>query len=590
MDSVANRELRRDASRNGSRCGAGTASRAGANFASGTVRVSVSFAKMGMEFPETAVTADDSCRARKRTGYMRRFSGLGLTNLTVLGVSAALAGCTPTTQADRAQFIEAPRMERTIAASGVVSAGRDRSWPREEWWRGFKNADLNRIVDKALSDNQNLRKANDTLAEADAVVRVAQARLLPALQADALFRQSRVPFRGVVASYNLGQGDLYKTSAFLTPLVMTWEVDFWGKNRAAMEAAIGEAAAQEGELEQTRLLLTAGVVRAWARGYAFAQQAQIASELTRLRRELRTLAETRYRTGLDTLDGVAAAQANEETAIRREATTNAALALQQDAIARMMGEGPDAAQGLFAGKKGLSPALPPIPKHLPIELLAHRPDLAAALRRAEAAAQRIHIAKTMFLPSLDLSAAAGLEATTTTTRNLDRLSQWLFDGRATGFAILPGVRLPLFQAGRLAGNLDVQRTEYDQAVDSYNETLLQAAQQVADALANMKRANTEYAAQQRFVRANQAQLDLAGIRLRDGLRDRRELVQERVDLLEAAFAQRSLEGERLVAAVDLFQALGGGYSDGPDPAAPKPAPEDDPITPVVDTIKNVTGG
>jgi len=499
-----------------------------------------------------------------------------------------LAGCTPTAQLERAQFLGAPAMERTLARSGLAVSD-DAGWPREEWWRAFRSAELDSIIDKALRDNQSLRKAEDTLRGADALVQVAGARLLPEVQATFGMRQSRNPLHGVVASYNPAQGGLEKTMAFMNPLALTWEFDFWEKNRALLDAAIGESAAQEAELEQARLLLTTAVARAYLRGYAAARQLQIARALTRLRRDLVALAETRYQTGLDSLDGVQIARADFENAVRREAAAQAFLTLQQDALARLMGEGPDAARNLYASRGAPEPALPPLPRSLPIELLVHRPDLAAALRRAEAVAARIHAAKALFLPSIDLAITGGFEASVTSTK-ISKLAGFLFTPSAIGYAVSPGLRLPIFQGGRLSGNLEGQRADYDQAVDVYNETLLQAAQQVADSIVNLKRACTEYEAQSRYMRSARAQYDLAQSRLRDGLKDRREMVGERVDLLESGFVQRALEGDRLVAAVDLYQALGGGYADGPSPAAPKPAPENDPLTPAVDAIQALGGG
>ena len=500
-----------------------------------------------------------------------------------------LAGCNgAVTQADRAQFIDAPKMERTLAASSGNRQAADVPWPNEEWWRRFKNNELDRLVDRALSDNQNLHKARDTLTEAEASVQVASAILLPSLQSDFWTRQSRNPNHGVVYSYNNGQGGREKTSAFLTPFVMTWELDFWGKNQASMEAAIGQAAAQEAEMAQARLLLIAGVSRAYVRGYALARQLATAGELIMLRRELLSLAETRYQTGLETADVVQTARADYEASVRREATVRAALAIQKNAIARMIGAGPDAAYALFEGKKGIAPVQPALPRRLPIELLAHRPDLAAAMQRAEAASERIHVAKAMLMPSIDLSLAAGLEASVTSSQ-FNTLSGFLFNPGATGFAVVPGFHLPVFQAGRLSGALEVRRSEYDQAVDSYNETVLQAAQQVADALANLRRANTEYIAQAQILKTATNQLELARTRLRDGLKDRREIMQEQIDFQEASFARQVLEGDRLVASVDLFQALGGGYNDT-SPIKPKPSPETDPLTPVVDQITQITGG
>ncbi|PPD45816.1 MAG: RND transporter [Methylocystis sp.] len=504
------------------------------------------------------------------------------------GAAAPLAACMPTTQADRAQFMEPPAMSRTIASSGARSVS-EKGWPSQQWWRSFRSADLDHIVDKALLDNQSLRKAADTLKEAEAVIDIAGSRLTPFVETDLAYKQYRYAERGVAASLNPRQAGLEKSAAFLNPLSAKWELDFWGKNRAQLDATIGEAIAQAGELEQNRLVLTAGVSRAYFRGYILARQLELAKEITKLRHDVRGLSETRFQTGLDTLDSVQIARVAEESAVRREASLIAAISLQENALSRLMGEGPDAARDLFAAKKSVTPVYPALPKKLPIELLAHRPDLSAALRRAEAAAERIHAAKAAFLPSIDLSVSAGLEASVTSSQ-FARLGGFLFNPGAMVYSATPGLHLPIFQGGRLSGALEVQRAEYDQAVDTYNETLLAAAQQVADALANLKRAKAEYESQARFVKARRAELELARVRLRDGLRDRREVVQENADMLDAVFIQRGLEGDRLIAAVDLYQALGGGFYDDSHFTEPKPAPETDPITPVVDAVKSIGGG
>lgn len=501
---------------------------------------------------------------------------------------ASLGGCAPT-QADRAQFLASPAMNRTIAAYGARMANDGLGWPGQQWWRAFGNSELSALVEKALDDNQSLRKAADTLKAAEANVEIEGSRLTPFVEADLSYRQFRYAEHGVAAGFNPLQAGREKSAAFLNPLSAKWELDFWGKNRALLEASIGEARAKEGELAQARLLLTTSIARAYLRGYSLANQLKLATELVGLRREVRSLSETRYQTGLDTLDSVQIARANEEAAVRRVASLRAAISIQENALSRLIGEGPDAAQNLFAGKKSVALAQPALPKRLPIELLIHRPDLAAALHRAEAAAERIHLAKTMFLPSIDLSVSAGLEASVNSSR-FALLGGYLFNPGAMVYSVTPGLHLPIFQGGKLTGNLEAQRSEFDQAVDVYNETLLATAQQVADSLANLKRSRAEYESQARFVQQHRMAVQLARTRFHEGLRDRREAVQESAELLEALFIQRGLEGERLIAAVDLYQALGGGYADGPPPTMPKPDPETDPITPVVDTIQSVTGG
>jgi NodT family efflux transporter outer membrane factor (OMF) lipoprotein len=519
---------------------------------------------------------------RIRSRRLARLAGAAL-------AGAPLCACMPTAQDERAEFMSAPAMNRTIAASGVRSVSSEKGWPSRQWWRVFKSGELDRVMEKALADNQNLRKAADTLREADAGVDIASSRLTPYIESDLSQKQYRYAERGVAAGLNPKVGGLEKSTSFLNPISAKWELDFWGKNRALLDAAIGDAMAQQGEFEQARLVLTAGVARAYLRGRILAEQLKLAKELTGLRRELRQLAETRYATGLEILDVVQIARANEEAAVRREATLVASIEIQENALARMMGEGPDAARGLLSKPKSVAPVQPALPRRLPIELLAHRPDLMAALRRAESWADRIHAAKALFLPSLDLSVSAGLEASVTSSQ-FAKLGGYLFNPGAMVYSVTPGLHLPIFQGGKLTGNLDAQRADYDQAVDSYNETLLTAAQQVADALAVLKRAKAEYESQARFIKARDSEVGLARIRLRDGLRDRREYVQEYADMLDAVFIQRGIEGDRLVATVDLYQALGGGYDGGPDAFGPRPAPENDPLTPVVETVQSLGGG
>ncbi|MBI3274588.1 MAG: TolC family protein, partial [Methylocystis sp.] len=212
-----------------------------------------------------------------------------------------------------------------------------------------------------------------------------------------------------------------------------------------------------------------------------------------------------------------------EAAKKREAVTQASLALQQDLLARLMADGPDATQNLFVGKRAAIPARAPLPAQLPIELLAHRPDLAAAMHRAEAAAERIHIAKAEFLPSIDLTAAAGLEASVTST-HIGKLGSFLFRPSAFNYQVVPGLQLPWFEGGRLRGRLEARRAEYDEAVELYNETLLDAIRQVADSWANWKQSRAMLAAQARLLASKRGVLALARVRFRSGLGDRRELL------------------------------------------------------------------
>lgn len=500
-------------------------------------------------------------------GFLSPVSGFAL--LLLLG------GCAYMPQeSERAEFRDPPPMDRTLSKAKEQPAAPGFNWPQDEWWRLFGSAELDRVMELALRDNPGLKKAYASLGEADALARVEGARLLPWVDAENTFRQVRVAKHGIVAAYNPALGGGEFTSDSLDPLSFRYEFDFWGKNRASFDAALGEAAADEAEYAETRLLLTTAVARSFIRGAALAQQLALAHRMVELRRELLLLAQTRYRTGLDTNDVVKEANVALETAEKREAGARELLVFQQNLLARLIGGGPDDTQNIFTAKRVVFPAKIALPAHLPIELLAHRPDLAAAMHRAEAAAEQIHVAKAQFLPSVDLAAAtAGLEAVVPTSK-IGTLASLLFRGSDLNYIVAPGIHLPIFEGGRLRGQLAETRSRYDEAVELYNDTLLHAVQDVADSLNDWKETGAIYEAHTRLVLSQRGQLNLTQVRLHSGVSDRREVVTSSDALLEQEFALKAFEADHLSAMVDVIQALGGGYSSGIETPRPRLAPEE----------------
>lgn len=485
------------------------------------------------------------------------------------------AGCAwMPAEGERAEFLEPPPMERTLATTarheGVTTSLSE--WPAPQWWHELHSPALDGLMEAALRDNQGLRQAYDRLRAADAVTKIEGARLLPWLDSDAGMKQSRYPQHGVVASYNPELAGAEKTLAVINPVAFRYEFDFWGKNRAALEAALGDAAAQDAEFADVQLVMTAAIARVYVRGVSLAQQLGLAQEMVSVRRELVAQEESLFRSGLVIEDSIKLATIDLEQARKLEAGTRALLILQQDLLARLIGQGPDSTQRVFAGTKVAMPTRIALPPHLPIELLAHRPDLAATVHRAEATAQRIHMAKAEFLPSVDLTAVGGLEASVF-TKNASTLLGLLFRGGALNYSVMPGIHLPLFEGGRLRGQLEARRAEYDEAVDLYNETLLDAVRQVADSLSTWKETRTMVEAQQRLLEASRRELTLARVRSRNGLNDIREILAIRHSVLNQQFVLRALEADHITAMVDLIQAVGGGYSTGIEAATPSIAAE-----------------
>ena len=453
-----------------------------------------------------------------------------------------------------AAYIEPPELKETLAE--VTS--RLHNWPEDHWWELFGNPELNQLVETALKDNPGLKRAAARLREAQGLVRVEGARLLPFLEADASLTYERISQHGVFAALNPEVAGARILLGIVNPLSFRYEFDFWGKNRARLEGALGQAAAEEAERAEVHLRLSTGIARAYLRGQALHRQLELASSIVDLRHHLRRLAETRYKLGLDNDLAVKQAVADYEAAVKRRAGVRDQLDVQRHLVARLTGKGPDDVQNLFAKSSTAGLNEVPIPEHLSIGLLVHRPDLAASLYRVDSAARLVKAAKAEFYPTIDLTAFVGFNALTL-TKGADQLANLLFSGQSFSYGIAPGIRLPIFEGGRLRGELTVHRAEYDAAVELYNETLLDALREVADSLSAWKATNDMLESHERLVASLNQDWHLAKVRVATGLDDDREALRHRYPLLEQEYTLRALESDRLVAAVDLIEALGGGY-------------------------------
>ena len=403
-------------------------------------------------------------------------------------------------------------------------------WPEDHWWEQFGNPELNGLIETALKDNPGLKHASARLRQATSLVKVEGARLLPFLEADASLTYERISQHGVFAALNPEVAGIKIMYGIINPLSFRYEFDFWGKNRAMLEAALGHAAAEEAETAEVRLRLTTGIARAYFRGQALQQQLTIVKTIVGIRRDLKTLAETRFRLGLDNDQPVKIAVADYEAASsdKRRFAINwmCSVIYWRD----WPEKGPDEAAHLFAKPKVIVPNQIAAPDHLSIGLLVHRPDLAAALYRAHAASRMVRVATTQFYPTIDLTGFVGFNALTL-AKGTDKLANFLFSGQSFTYGLAPGLRMPWFEGGRLRGELGAQRAEYDAAVELYNDTLLDAMREVADSLSAWQTTNEIMASHKRLVASLGDDWRLAKIRLVNGLDDDREVLRHRPGLV-----------------------------------------------------------
>jgi NodT family efflux transporter outer membrane factor (OMF) lipoprotein len=446
----------------------------------------------------------------------------------------------------RARLLEMPSLKQTLG--GDAEAGHIvRQWPQAQWWQAFDNAELNRLVETALKDNPNLHAVAARLTQAEAVADFQAAEMMPRIGASVEFHHRRF---SATDFYGPSGGKTF-TGAYIDPVVFRYHLDLWGKDKAALEAALGKERAQASELAMARLMLSTAIARSYIRLCSAEEDIELARDLSKQATEKSQLAQLRWQRGLTGQDLVYAAEQQLEAAQQRETSVRSQAQVLRNRLAALAGQGPDWGRNIRVEAVEVAGHLPP-PKSISLGLLAHRPDVAAALWQVESAAQLIKVAKTNFYPDINLVGFAGL-------RSLNLKDLFLSHGASVAYGMGPTVSLPIFEGGRLEAELKNQQAAYDAAAESYNGTLLAAVQQVADSLAEWRLTVEHDAAQERALQAAEAALELAAKRYEAGLSSRDGMIEAETALIQQRLTASELRNAHLLAAIGLIEALGGGY-------------------------------
>ncbi|MDD2725216.1 MAG: efflux transporter outer membrane subunit [Methylovulum sp.] len=446
----------------------------------------------------------------------------------------------------RAKVMAMPDMQQTLKPDQDAEKW-VQAWPGAQWWQSFHNTELARLLNLALQGSPTLKAANARVSQAEAMADYRAADLLPGVEARADFHTRH--FSG--KDFYGPAGDHTFTGAYVDPFLFRYHLDLWGKDRAALEAALGKARAQAAELAVVRLMLSTSIARGYFRLCSVEEEIQLSAALTANAEKQLRLAKQRWDSGLDSQDGFYAKEQKLAVAHQREASLHTEAQLLRNRLAALAGQGPDWGKSITVTETRYAEQFP-MPKNLGLGLLAHRPDVAAALWQVEAAAQTMKIAKTNFYPDVNLVGFTGL-------RSLDLKDLFASQGASVAYSIGPTVTLPIFEGGRLEAELAHEQAGYDGAVASYNNTLLAAVQQVADALAHWRESRLHDQAQERALAAAKQQAGLAATRYQAGISTRDGELDADDNLLEQRLKLSQLAAEHLQSAVRLIEALGGGY-------------------------------
>jgi NodT family efflux transporter outer membrane factor (OMF) lipoprotein len=462
--------------------------------------------------------------------------------VSALLATSLLTACAAVPALPPAQAI---KPAKTYAAAQSLGAPAS-DWPTDHWWTAYGDAQLDGLIDEALKGSPDLAAAQARVRKAQALAGQARAAILPSAQANGSYQSVKQSYNNGIPASFVPQG--YNDSGRLT-LDFAYELDFFGKNRAALAAATSEAEAAKADAALSRLSLSTNVAAAYADLAQLFADRDAAQDALSVREQSASLTADRVANGLENTGASEQAKSNLASARANLAAVDESLGLTRNRLAALLGAGPDRGLTIERPKVGALKAFG-LPADLQVDLIGRRPDVTAARLRAEASAQRIKQAKAGFYPDINLSAYFGQQSL-----GLDLLTK---GGSSIG-GIGPAIRLPLFEGGALRAAYRGAAADYDAAVASYNGTLTQALQDVADAAVSARALDVRLSESTKAFEASKAAHDIALQRYRGGLSTYLDVLTAEDAMIANQRTLADLKTRAFTLDVALVRALGGGF-------------------------------
>lgn len=419
------------------------------------------------------------------------------------------------------------------------------------WWTVFGDKELDQLEQRALRDNPNVRAAAQRLVQAQAQLGVTRASQLPTVGVSAGVANSRTSAETPMGVTFGGRS--IKGNEFSVGASFSYELDLWGRVRRAVEAADAQALAAQDDRDGVMLMLSGQVATTYWQLRGLDADIAILNDALATRRESQQLIEARFNAGLSNELDVSRTRierANAEADIQEAQRQRNTL---EHALAVLVGASPSQPVVTPAPATAL-PQPPAIPVGLPASLLGQRPDLAASVATLKAFNAQVGVAEGAYYPSLSLTGNFGYASET-----LSNLTK----GSARQFSFGPlALSLPIFEGGRIEANVKLAKARYDEAVANHEGRLLTALREVEDALSDVqqrqKQGDVQVQAQQAAARAVQ----VAQARFDRGVSTYLDVTDAQRSALAADRSAAQIRTQRLLAAVSVARALGGGWQQG----------------------------
>ena len=411
------------------------------------------------------------------------------------------------------------------------------------WWLAFQDPLLNQLIATGLRDSPTLKIAQSRVVMAEQVAVMTESTLFPSLNGRSEVTRLRFPSQGLIPPPFAGKTFTEASLGFR----LNYTFDWWGRNHSAFAASLSQVGAAQAELAEARLILTAAIARCYLQSQSNWMQLKLAQTSVAQHQAIANLTHAKLQSGIASAIPETIADANLQAAKLILAQSQQDRQLTTHQLAILLGKDPSTAIANITKPLKISPSFV-LPKVIRANCLAYRPDILASRWRAEAAAQQVKVAKASFYPNVNLVGLLGLQSIG--LNNLFKLSSHTPAGQAA-------IDLPIFDAGQRWANLNEKQAEYQLAVQQYQQTLLTALQDVADAITRLQALKSQQRAQHKIVAAAEQNASILSSYYQHGTVDKLQLLAAQDNLLQQQSRQINLQTAYLQAWVGLLQAIGG---------------------------------
>ena len=416
--------------------------------------------------------------------------------------------------------------------------------PTLDWWRGFRSSELTELMEEAQKVNLDIAAATARFIQADAQARMAGAALLPNLGGTGQETYSRTSGSSASGLTNGGR----ETVNYSASLSASYELDFWGKNRDATQAAEETAVANRFDRDVVALTTLTSVADAYFQVLAAQDRIRVAER--NIASATRILEAIKQRLTAGTGNDLDVAQQEAVLANQRAAVPPLRQSLAQNinALATLVSRPPESVHVTGGSMNQISS--PRVTPGLPSELLTQRPDIRRQEADLASATANVGSARAQFFPSIQLTGQGGYQSSALVS---------LFQPHAAFFNVVGSLTQPIFDGGKILGNFEFTRARQDELLQTYRKTVVSAFADVDNALVSIKQTTVKLRLQREVVAASRRAFQLSEQQLRAGTADIVTVLNTQLTLFQAEDALAQAQLARLLAIVSLYQALGGGW-------------------------------